>query len=99
MYVCVYVSVYTDIYAGMRKHRPRVKAFDAMFVVKDELFSNEKATRVRDATKASGFPSLGVARVLGEISREMSRNVAGPPLRRYSLPSNRRIIPRDFSVR
>lgn len=35
-----------DTYAGMRKHRPRVKAFDAMFVVKDEVFSNEKATCV-----------------------------------------------------
>lgn len=33
---------HTCVYMRMRKHRSRVKAFDAMFVVKDELFSTRR---------------------------------------------------------
>lgn len=41
-YICTYMYVYILCMSRIHKHRPWVKAFDTMFVVKDELFSTRK---------------------------------------------------------
>lgn len=67
----------------MRKHRPRVKAFDAMFVVKDELFSTGR--RLLACTWRDKSSWIFRASAVWEILRGKIANADS----RYSLESSR----------
>lgn len=63
------------VHMRMRKHRPRVKAFDAMFVVKDELFSTRRRLLACTWRDKSSWIFRTSMRRLGNIGGECRRRI------------------------
>lgn len=72
---------HTCVHTRMRKHRPRVKAFDAMFVVKDELFSTRRRLLACTWRDKSSWIFRAPAWRLGKYRGEKSRTwrIVGRP--------------------